>query len=144
MSFLRFSLDVSDGYFWIPYTRPTGWTHIVMNYIGPNGGEGIRGYVDGIEVVSDPTKDPHSLPVGDRRIVVGESTQTGTRTMPASWWMSWYILMLHWKVMRFSPSTAQLNVKCIYEMLMYNRVRYSKEWNVLHILNRNRIILPNI
>ena len=42
-----------------------------MNYIGPNGVEGIKGYIDGTEVVSDMTKNPRSVATGDGRIVVG-------------------------------------------------------------------------
>ena len=50
---------------------PTGWTHIVMNYIGPNNGEGIRTYYNGTEVGNDPTKTALSRSAGDGRIVVG-------------------------------------------------------------------------
>ena len=47
---------------------PTGWTHIVFNYIGDDDGQGIRVY--GMEVVSDATRDV-ARSAGDGRIVVG-------------------------------------------------------------------------
>ena len=50
---------------------PVGWTHIVMNYIGPNDGEGIRGYYNGSEVASETTKSEDTVPAGDGRIVIG-------------------------------------------------------------------------
>ena len=57
--------------FWTCYPKPTGWTHIVFNYIGPNNGQGIRVYIDGTEVDSNTTKDAHLGSVGDGRIIVG-------------------------------------------------------------------------
>ena len=53
------------------HSKPSGWTHVVLNYIGPNDGEGIRGYVNGVEVASDTTKTNASHSAGDGRIVVG-------------------------------------------------------------------------
>ena len=47
---------------------PTGWTHIVVNYIGPDDGQGIRVY--GIEVAGSTTRDV-TCSAGDGRIVVG-------------------------------------------------------------------------
>ena len=52
-------------------TRQTVCLHVVVNYIGPNNGDGIRIFYDGVEVASDTTRDPSSLPGGDGRIVVG-------------------------------------------------------------------------
>ena len=60
-----------DGSFRTSQPKPTGWTHIVLNYIGPNNGEGIRIFKDGTEVDSDTTKATLSLTTGDGRIVVG-------------------------------------------------------------------------
>ena len=50
---------------------PTGWTHIVLNYIGPNDGEGIWIYYNGAEVVNGTTKSDGTYSAGDGRIVVG-------------------------------------------------------------------------
>ena len=45
----------------------------MLNYIGPNDGEGIKIFIDGVEVTSDTTKGGGSYPTGDGRIVVGRS-----------------------------------------------------------------------
>ena len=50
---------------------PTGWTHLVLNYIGPNDGQGIKVYYDGAEVENDTIKCGGSRSAGDGRIVVG-------------------------------------------------------------------------
>ena len=72
LSFLRFRLNLAEGHFHTDHTLPTGWTHIVLNYIGPNNEQGIRVFSDGAEVASDTVKDTsNSYPAGDGRIVVG-------------------------------------------------------------------------
>ena len=43
----------------------------MLNYIGPNNGEGIRGYINGEQVAIDTTKTPQSPLAGDGRIVIG-------------------------------------------------------------------------
>ena len=43
----------------------------MLNYIGPNDGEGIRMFIDGAEVRSSTTGSARSVSVGDGRIVVG-------------------------------------------------------------------------
>ena len=53
------------------HPRQIGWIHVVLNYIGPNDGEGIRVFYDGEEVASDTTKYASPLSAGDGRIVVG-------------------------------------------------------------------------
>ena len=70
MSF-RVFVHLLDGDFFAVHTTPSGWTHIVVNYAGPNEGEGIRIDYDGTEVVSDTTKGTWSRSTGDGRIVVG-------------------------------------------------------------------------
>ena len=42
----------------------------MLNYIGPNDGEGIRIYYDGTEVVRDTDKSAWSYPAEDGRIVL--------------------------------------------------------------------------
>ena len=71
MSFVRFELILLDGYFFTYHTKQIGWTHIVLNYIGPNDGEGIRFYKDGAEVASVAIKSGGPYSAGDGRIVVG-------------------------------------------------------------------------
>ena len=60
-----------NGKFSARVSIPTGWTHIVLNYIGPYNGQGIRVYYNGQGVVSDTDKDGGPYPAGDGRIVVG-------------------------------------------------------------------------
>ena len=43
----------------------------MLNYIGPNNGEGVRIYYDGLEVASDTDKYEEPFSSGDGRIVVG-------------------------------------------------------------------------
>ena len=69
--FFRFAVNVLNGEFSARFSIPTGWTHIVLNYIGPNEGEGTRVYYNAAEVASDTTKSEKTYPTGDGRIVVG-------------------------------------------------------------------------
>ena len=62
-----------DGDFYAYFSIPTGWTHIVVNYIGPNNGEGIRIFYDGQEVMNSTVKKGGPYPAGDGRIVVGRT-----------------------------------------------------------------------
>ena len=68
----RFEVFLPEGRFIRAVIRPTGWFHIVLNYLGPNEDEGIRGYFDGTEVALDITKYPYSYSTGPGRIVVGK------------------------------------------------------------------------
>ena len=68
----RFDLFLLDGWFhYESHRRPFQWTHIVLNYIGPNNSEGIRIFYDGVEVASDTTNITTTHSAGDGRIVVG-------------------------------------------------------------------------
>ena len=71
MSFCRFAVDTPTQYFLTSQFRPTGWFHAVLNYIGPNDGEGIRLFLNGAVVISDTTGSAQSASVGNGRIVVG-------------------------------------------------------------------------
>ena len=68
----RSVLNLQDGSFSLGPQKPTGWTHIVFNYIGPNNGHGIRIYYNGMEMASDTVKSEASYSPGDGRIVVGK------------------------------------------------------------------------
>ena len=52
---------------------PTGWTHVVLNYLGPDNVKGIRIYYDGTAMASDTTLDLESQLAGDGRVVVGRA-----------------------------------------------------------------------
>ena len=62
-----------DGWFHIVDVGQVSseWTHIVLNYIGPNDGQGISIYLDGVLPGSDDTKSLDRDPQGEGRIVVG-------------------------------------------------------------------------
>ena len=66
----RFSLFLQDGRFITYHSKPSGWVHIVLNYIGPNNGEGIKIYSDGVEQ-ADTTKQSLSFSAGDGKIIIG-------------------------------------------------------------------------
>ena len=62
-------LFLFDGYFDIDATSE--WTHIVMNYIGPDNGQGIEVYVDGILAEVDEDKLDYTSPEGNPAIQIG-------------------------------------------------------------------------
>ena len=70
MSF-RFLVFLPDGQFDVSPMRSTGWTHVVLNYLGPNNGQGIRIYYDGEQTGSGYTKYTYTSPTGAGRVVVG-------------------------------------------------------------------------
>ena len=55
--------------------KPSGWFHVVINFIGQDEGDGIRIYHNGMQVANDTTKSfrtcEHPLCSPDGRIVVG-------------------------------------------------------------------------
>ena len=68
----RFSVYLQDGYFETRIPRRSSWTHIVLNYLGPSNGEGIRIYENGRLAGSDVSKQTASpYQTGNGRIVVG-------------------------------------------------------------------------
>ena len=69
--FLKVLVILPNGQIFTDCPKPTEWTHIVMNYIEPNDGEGIRMFVNGTEVASDTDTIEWSSSAGDGRIVVG-------------------------------------------------------------------------
>ena len=69
----RFQIFLPDRHFVATSSPRTGWTHFVLNYLGPNDGEGIMIFNDGVNVTSDTTKGGALLSAGDGRIVVGRT-----------------------------------------------------------------------
>ena len=51
-------------------SRSSGWIHVVLNYVGPNNGQGIRVY-NGAEIKSDVTKQAYPYRPGAGRVVIG-------------------------------------------------------------------------
>ena len=70
---LRFVIYVLDGDFFTEITPPYSWTHVVFNFIGPNNGQGIRIYVDGVNTASDTIKTPRNRNAADGRVYAGNS-----------------------------------------------------------------------
>ena len=71
-SFSRYFFHTRGGNYFTSATRPSGWTHIVLNYIGSSSGQGIRVFYNGQQVASDTTNYGvlrHRVP--DGRIVIG-------------------------------------------------------------------------
>ena len=72
----RYSVHLPVGHFEVIVTRTTrtpSWVHAVMNYVGPNEGQGIRIYNDGQLVGSDTTKTNEANLPSDGRIVIGRA-----------------------------------------------------------------------
>ena len=66
---LRYELQVSDGIFQSQRPRPSGWTHMVLNYFGPDGGTKL--YFNGVYQSSNIPKFGAGIDPGDGRTVVG-------------------------------------------------------------------------
>ena len=64
----RFSFFLQDGRFIADHSKPSGWVHIVLNYLGPN--NGIKIYSDGAEQ-ADTNKQSLSYSAGDGTIIIG-------------------------------------------------------------------------
>ena len=83
-----FYVVLSDRQFEAHYRQPaTGWTHLVLNYIGPDAEPKM--FINGELVDSDITKYPRSNEAGDGRIVAGKgytyvSEQYASETMKPS------------------------------------------------------------
>ena len=68
----RYIVDLTDRRFLTHLEKPAGrWYHLVMNYMGPNDGQGITVYTDGALRGSDTNKDTHTYTAGDGRLVIG-------------------------------------------------------------------------
>ena len=72
---LRYDASITGATFLTLGSKPSGWIHLVINFIGPAEGEGIRIYQDGVQVANDTTKSygtcQHPACRPDGRIVVG-------------------------------------------------------------------------
>ena len=66
-----FYVSTTREYFRTIVDRPSGWTHVVLNYFGPNNGQGIRTHVDDVQAGSDSPFDVATYSPGSGRVVVG-------------------------------------------------------------------------
>ena len=72
--YYRFSIGLLDGLFTtVILPIPTDWTHVVLNYIGPEEGQGIQVYLDGVLAKSDDTKASVIFAAGDGRVAIGRT-----------------------------------------------------------------------
>ena len=67
----RVNFLVAEGDFYDYFAKPTGWFHLVINYIGPADGQGITIYTNGVLDGSDTEKYKYSWSPGDGRVVIG-------------------------------------------------------------------------
>ena len=74
----RFNFYLQDRRLIASVSKPTGWTHLVLNYLGPSDSEGIKVYRDGAEG-PDVTKDDLSCSTGDGRVVIGLASPDADR-----------------------------------------------------------------
>ena len=73
LSVNRFAIRLPSGQF-IIYTdmgMSEQWTHVVLNYFGPNNGQRIQVYFDGVETARDATKVSKTFSGGDGKVVLG-------------------------------------------------------------------------
>ena len=68
---LRYVVRLGNGYFVSTIMSPSGWTPVVINYIGPEDGQGIRIYYDGVQRGSDTSMALYSRNTGEGLIVFG-------------------------------------------------------------------------
>ena len=69
----RTLIYVSDGGFFHYGTKPSNdWFHVVINYFGPNNGQGFKTYFDGNLRITDNTKWQHNTSPSNGKIVIGK------------------------------------------------------------------------
>ena len=65
-------LHVINGYFAVEGGHISdNWRHVVLNYMGPGNGQGIRIYKDGVQIGSDVTVSAGTSSQRRGRVVVG-------------------------------------------------------------------------
>ena len=69
--FFRYFFHTHDANYFASATLPSGWTHIVLNYIGSGTGEGIRVFYNGQQVASDTTSWGYIRHAPNGKIVIG-------------------------------------------------------------------------
>ena len=65
-------MPILGGSFLYSTDTPSGWTHIILVYIGPEDAQGIRIYHNGLQTGGSTGKNSRSnSPGGNSRVVVG-------------------------------------------------------------------------
>ena len=76
--YFRHVLNLRGKYFFTQTSSPSNqWIHIVLNYLGPDDGQGIKIYVDGVLTTSDTTKSSGFYPPDDGRVKLGTPDTPG-------------------------------------------------------------------
>ena len=103
-----FSTDfsVEGGNFQNSDYRPSNdWFHVVVNYCGPNNGEGFNTYFNGELAYSDTTVEEEASKPGDRRIVIGRSfTEVD----------NYYTSMAIDEMLMLNKILTEQEIKCLY------------------------------
>ena len=71
LNYSRYSVYLPDGHFEFLEPTTSGLVHAVLNFIGPNEGQGIRIYNDGKLIGNDTTKYNGSFAQSNGRIQIG-------------------------------------------------------------------------
>ena len=69
--FFRYFVHTNAANYFTSARLPSGWTHIVLNYIGSGSGEGIRVFYNGHQVASDTTTWGPLRQAPNGKIVIG-------------------------------------------------------------------------
>ena len=74
----RYQVNLWDKYFWAQTLSPKNqWIHVVLNYIGPEDGQGMRIYLDGILARNVTTKLSGGTRNSDGRLRLGSQYTSG-------------------------------------------------------------------
>ena len=76
----RVKVPLTHGDFFLKYPRPAEWFYVVLNYLGPEDGEGIRVYINGTLVGGESEIFSNEYTSGDGRLVVGRYFTDEDRT----------------------------------------------------------------
>ena len=69
----RGEVALNQGTFNAQTSKPTGWTHAVLNYLGPDAGQGVRLFLNGVQVAADANQEPlgYTRAIGSGSINIG-------------------------------------------------------------------------
>ena len=68
----RYRIYLLNSRFVTDVALPSGWFHVVMNYLGPEDGQGIRAYHNGVLIGSDNTTGSGTSSLGNGIVAVGK------------------------------------------------------------------------
>ena len=71
LSFFRIRVDDKSGIFQVNTNQSTEWTHLVLVYVGPNKGQGIRVAINVNTIIKDKMSDDSSTQSGNGHATIG-------------------------------------------------------------------------